>query len=162
MRDLHGRGRHTWYRRGVLAVLMVLVGVALTGALGQSERVTRTTGPAARIDLRAPRTLRGGLLWHARITIRASRRLVRPQVVLGPGYDGGMQLNTLEPAAVDEVGQGGSLALTYATLQAGSRPSLDLQLQVNPDTIGRQDLTVALEARGVPRVVLPASVVVLP
>lgn len=148
IRDLRGRTHHPWVRRAILAALTVLIVVALSGRLGQTEHVTTATSAAARVDLRAPSTLRGGLMWRARITVRARTRLIEPQLVLGAGYVSGMQLNTLEPAPADEGNEDDSLALTYATLDAGDELVVYLQLQVNPETRGRQDLSVVLRGGG--------------
>lgn len=165
VRDLRGRTHHPWVRRGIVTVMAVVVLVALTGSLGQPEHLTTVRTAVARVDLRSPSTLRGGLLWPARITIRTRQRLVEPQLILGAGYVRGMQLNTIEPAPADESGRGRSIALTYATLQPGQQLTVYLQLQVNPDTIGRQDLSVVLQGGGdrpPPPVRLEASATVLP
>lgn len=161
-RDLQGRAAHPWFRRLALTAMVVLVGVALAGGFGQPTRVTQAAEPGARLDLRAPSVLRGGLLWHARITVRAWTQVREPQLILGPGYVSGMQLNTVEPAPSEETSRGDSIALSYATLQPGDQLTVYLQLQVNPSTVGRQDLSVVLEGRGARPVRLPASVTVLP
>lgn len=162
-RDLRGRRHHPWVRRLLLLAMAVLVVVALLGTFGQTERViSSAAGRDATIELRAPEDLRSGLLWRARITVTAHTRIVDPQVILGAGYVAGMQLNTIAPNAVDENSRGDRLALTYPTLDAGEQLTIHLQLQVNPTTSGRQDLTVALEGDGVDpdTVRLPAHVTV--
>ncbi|MBF6620036.1 MAG: hypothetical protein ITG02_07380 [Patulibacter sp.] len=162
-RDLQGRRHHPWIRRVLLVAMTALVVAALLGVFGQAERVVSSqAGRDATIALRAPEDLRSGLLWRARITVTAHTRIVDPQVILGPGYVAGMQLNTIAPNAVEENSRGDRLALTYPTLDAGEQLTIHLQLQVNPTTSGRQDLTVALEGDGVDpdAVRLPAHVTV--
>jgi hypothetical protein len=164
-RDLRGRAHQPWVRRVVLLLIAALLIVALSGRLGQSDRVSTAETATARIDLRTPSTLRGGLLWPARVTVRARTRIVDPELTLGAGYVRGMQLNAIEPAAQDEASRGDSVTLTYPTLDAGDQLTVYLQLQVNPDTLGRQDLSVALRGGGddpPPPVHLPASATVLP
>jgi len=156
---------HPWVRRVLVAAMVAVIVLALTGRLGQVERISSVQTATARVTLDAPSALRGGLMWPARVTIRARTRIVEPQVVLGAGYVRGMQLNTIEPAPAEETTRGRSLALTYATLQPGDELTVYLQLQVNPDTLGRQDLSVVLEPGGddpPPAVRLPASATVLP
>lgn len=165
IRDLHGRAAHPWIRRALLATMAAVVAFALLGGAGQAERVSTARAPTASIALRAPSVLRGGLLWRARVTVRARTRIVEPQLVLGAGYVAKMQLNAVEPAAADEASRGDSVALTYATLEAGEQLTVYLQLQVDPETIGRQDLSVVLQPGGddpPPPVRLAASAVVLP
>lgn len=147
-RDLRGRRHHPWVRRVVLVLMTVLVVVALTGRFGQSERVLSVSRPDAEIRLRVPTALRGGLLWRAKITVTARTRIVDPELILGPGYVAGMQLNTIAPNATDEDSRGDSLALTYPTLDAGDKLTVYLQLQVDPTTSGRQDLSVSLDGEG--------------
>jgi len=152
-------------RRAIVAMMAAVMVLALTGRLGQSERTSSAQTATAHVTLDAPSALRGGLMWPARVTIRARTRIVEPQVVLGAGYVRGMQVNTIEPAPTDETTRGRSLALTYATLQAGDELTVYLQLQVNPDTLGRQDLSVVLKPGGddpPAPVRLPASATVLP
>lgn len=145
--------------------MAVVIVVALTGRLGQSEHTSSVRTATADLTVDTPSALRGGLMWPARVTIRARKRIVEPQVVLGAGYVRGMQLNTIEPAPADETTRGRSLALTYATLEAGDELTVYLQLQVNPDTLGRQDLSVVLQPGGddpPAPVRLPVSATVLP
>lgn len=164
-RDLRGRAFHPWFRRVLVVAMAAIVLFAAGGGIGQPQHRSGAATPAARLDVHGPRTLRGGLLWPARVVVHARERLVEPQVVLGSGYVRGMQLNTLEPAPSDEAAHGASLALTYPTIEAGGRLTVYLQLQVNPDTVGRQDLSVVLRPGGddpQPPVRVPASAVVLP
>lgn len=164
-RDLRGRSAHPSVRRIVLALLALVVVIALLDGFGQGERVATAQNTTARVDLRTPSVLRGGLMWRARVTVRARTRIVDPQLVLGAGYASGMQLNTIEPAATDEASRGDSLALSYATLEPGDELTVYLQLQVDPSTAGRQDLSVVLQPGGDDRpapVRLGASVTVLP
>lgn len=167
-RDLRGRHRQVWFRRGALAVMGAVVIAALGGVIGQDPRERVAGGDAAELRVRAATTLRGGLLAPVRIEIRARRRITAPQLVLGPGFIEGMQLNSLEPAPTAETSRRGDgderagLALTYPTLEAGDELTVYLQLQVNPTTIGRLDMGVGLEGADVAPVRSPATLTVLP
>ncbi len=102
MRDLRGRSRRPWMRRGLVALLAIPVVLALTGALGQQTKTLRTVAADATLQVEVPDVLRGGLMWRARIVVRATRTIEHPRIVLGSGFVHGMQLNTLEPAPESE------------------------------------------------------------
>ena len=145
IRNLEGRRAYPWIRRALLGLLAVPVVLGLTGALGQ-ETVTRSAAsPRARLELDAPRVLRGGLLWRARITVRALETIRHPRLILGSGYVDGMQMNTIEPSPAGESSRGPRLVFSYDTLDAGDELVVYLQFQVDPTTTGRQDATVALD-----------------
>ncbi|MEN0012319.1 MAG: hypothetical protein AAGC46_03075 [Solirubrobacteraceae bacterium] len=164
--DLRGRAPHVWYRRSALLVLLAVVVVALTGAFGQVQHTRTVSGPAATLAVRSPSTVRGGLLVPTRIQITAKRTIASPQLILGPGFVRGMQINTLEPAATSETTRhragGDALALTYPTLDAGDTLTVYLQLQVDPTTVGSQDTSVELDTPGAAALRSPATLRVLP
>ena len=145
IRDLRGRSKHPRFRRGLVALLGAVVLLALTGAIGQSTKTLTTTASAAKLTVEAPDVLRGGLMWRARIVVRATRTIERPRIVLGAGYVHGMQLNTLEPSPESEASRGPRVVLSYPELPAGEELVVYLQLQVDPTTIGDQDMTVELD-----------------
>lgn len=161
-RDLRGHGVGPWFRRLVLALLVAFLAAAVLGAFGQRARERSATGAAATVALRAPGTLRGGLMWPARITVRARTRIARPRLVLARGWFEGAQLNSMEPAAADEDARPDAVVFGYGPLEAGDVLTVHLQLQVNPDTVGRQDLSVVLEGDDVAPVRLPTTLTVLP
>jgi hypothetical protein len=145
MRDLRGRYRHPWIRRSLLALLLAGVVVAATGAIGQPTKTVVAHGTGARLEVKLPGTLRGGLLWRARISVRTDLDIKHPRLILGPGFVEGMQLNTIEPAPESEAGRGPRVVLSYAELKAGDELVVYLQLQVNPTTVGNQDMSVELD-----------------
>jgi hypothetical protein len=162
VRDLEGRRAHPWIRRAVLVLLAVPVVLGLTGALGQ-ETVTRSAAsPQAQLALDAPSALRGGLLWRARITVRARHTIRFPRLILAPGYADGMQINTIEPAPASEAGRGPRLVLSYDELRAGDDLVVYLQFQTDPTTGGRQDATVALDDATKPLARVEHTITVFP
>jgi hypothetical protein len=162
IRDLEGRTWHPWVRRVVLGLLVVLVGFAAAGAFGQRTEATTAGGNGANMRLEAPGVLRGGLLWRARLVIRASRRIDDPRVVLGPGFAKGMQLNTIEPSPASEAGRGSRIVLSYPALDPGDELVVYLQLQANPTTVGDQDTSIELDDATVPLVRIAHTTTVLP
>jgi hypothetical protein len=145
LRDLEGRRGYAWIRRGLVVLLAVPVVLGLSGALGQETITRSTSSPQARLELDAPRVLRGGLMWRAQITVRARRTIRHPRLILGAGYVAGMQLNTIEPSPASEANRGPRLVFSYDKLSPGDELVVYLQLQVNPTTSGGQDATVALD-----------------
>lgn len=168
VRDLAGRKSHAWYRRAFLALMLAIVVAALAGVFGQTQSTRAASGPAAELRIQAPSTVRGGLMWPIRISVRARQKIVSPTIVLGSGFIRGMQLNSLEPAATAETSRPpdadghAPFALTYPTLDAGETLTVYVQLQVDPTTIGRQDVSVSLEGANARPVRSPATLTVLP
>jgi len=145
MRDLRGRHRHPWVRRSLLALMAVGVLAAAAGLIGQATKTVAADGAGARLELKVPDVLRGGLLWRARISVRTDLDIKLPRLILGAGFVEGMQLNTLEPAPESEAARGPRVVLSYPELKAGDELVVYLQMQVNPTTIGDQDTSVQLD-----------------
>lgn len=162
VRDLRGRWKHPWMRRGLVVLLAVPVLLALTGALGQSTKTLKTVAPAVTLQVEVPDVLRGGLMWRARIVVRAARSIEFPRIVLGSGFVHGMQLNTLEPAPESEASRGQRVVLSYDELAAGDELVVYLQLQVDPTTVGVQDTSVELDDEEQPLARLTHTTRVLP
>lgn len=161
-RDLTGRSRHQWYRRAGLAVMGAVVVAALLGTFGQRDHTQTASGPAGSLELMKPAMLRGGLLWRARIVVRATEKIAAPQLVLGSGFVRGMQLNTIEPSPTSEGSRGSGLAFTYPTLNAGDSLTIYLQLQSDPTIVGAQNTSVSLEGANIAPIRLSSSTRVLP
>jgi hypothetical protein len=56
-----------------------------------------------------------------------------------------MQFNTLEPSPTSEASRGPRVVLSYPELKAGDELVVYVQLQVNPTTVGDQDMSVELD-----------------
>ncbi|MEH3053057.1 MAG: hypothetical protein PGN13_03480 [Patulibacter minatonensis] len=162
VRDLDGRAWHPWTRRALIALMTLFVVIGLTGAFGQVQHTRTASTAAALVKVRTPETLRGGLYWPTEIRIDAHQRITAPTIVLGSGFIRGMQLNTVEPAPASESSRGGRVALTYPTLEPGDALVVHLQLQVNPTTVGEQDLGVRIDGADLPPIALPQTATVLP
>lgn len=161
-RDLAGRRAHVWNRRIVLLLMAAFLAAGLAGVFGQVRTTRSAASPAATVTAKLPQAVRGGLYWPAEITIRARQRIAAPVIVLGSGFVRGMQLNTIEPSPTSEASRHGGLAFSFPTLQAGDSLTLNLQLQVNPTTVGEQDVGVRVEGANVAPIRLPASLTVYP
>jgi hypothetical protein len=161
-RDLTGRVHHPWIRRVLLTLIAVPVVLGAAGALGQETVMRTAAGPRAQLALNAPETLRGGLMWRARITIRARDTIEFPRLVLGRGYINGMQLNSLEPSPSGESSRGPDLVLSYDKLAPGDTLVVYIQLQTNPTTSGAQDTSVELDDETRPLARISHTITVLP
>ena len=143
-RDLEGRGKDVWVRRGLVALVGLVPLLALTNLFGQRPHTAAATTEAAKLELYAPGHLRGGLLWEARFSIQARRELKDALLELDRGWMEGMTINTIEPSPVGEASRDGKLVLDLGHVPAGQKYLLFVQFQVNPTNVGRRGQDVRL------------------
>jgi hypothetical protein len=143
-RDLAGREKRPWVRRIVVALLAVVLLLALLNVFGQRPASTTASSAAATLDVYAPKRVRSGLYFEARIHVTATRELRDATVVLDSGWLEGMTLNTIEPSPLGESSRDGNLALRLGHVPAGDDYLLFLQFQVNPTNVGRRATDVDL------------------
>jgi hypothetical protein len=143
-RDMEGRGWEIWIRRGLFLIPVAIVLVALAGLVGQKPSTSEASSPSARLNVYAPSTLRGGLLWEARFRIDAQIELQDARLVLEPGWLEGMSVNTIEPAPSSETSRHGNLILDLGHIAAGESYVLYLQFQVLPTNVGRRSAEASL------------------
>jgi hypothetical protein len=143
-RDLEGRRKGVWVRRGLLALVALVPLLALTNLFGQRPHVATAASDAATLELYAPGHVRGGLLWEARFTVVAHRELKDAVLELDKGWMEGTQINTIEPSPVGEGSNDGRLVLDLGHVPQGERHILFMQFQVNPTNVGRRAQDVRL------------------
>jgi hypothetical protein len=143
--DERGVRRGLRTRRAVLSALVVVPVLALIGLIGQRAAVSHAQGVKATLELRAPKTVRGGLFFEARVTIRARARIQHPRLVLDEGWFEGMQFNTDEPQPQSESSRDGRVVLAYSTLLPGDVWQIYFQFQVNPTNVGRRSFGIELD-----------------
>lgn len=135
-RDLEGLYREgIWVRRAVLALIAVFCLLGLLDVFGQDTSTTSAAFTGGSLTVTAPTAVRGGLLFSADFTIKATRDIAKPVLVLDPGWAQGFAINTIEPSPVAQVSRNGRLAFTLAPLHAGQKSVLFMQFQVNPTTV---------------------------
>jgi hypothetical protein len=161
-RDLEGRNSEPWTRRILLLVIAAIPVLALLNVFGQSDEHSQASAPAAALSLSAPAKVRGGLLFQSKITVDAHRQLSQPKLVLSPGFLNGLTVNTIEPAASQELSRNGSLVLEYGVIPAGQRMNVWIQYQVNPTTVGRRTQRLELDDGDNPVVAITRSFRSLP
>jgi len=64
--------------------------------------VSRVQGPEASLTVSSPPRVRGGLLYQARIRVKARRALKQPSLVLDQGWFEQTTINTIEPQPSQE------------------------------------------------------------
>jgi hypothetical protein len=144
-RDLRGRTRHTWYRRGLLCVIAVLPLLALLNFFGQRPTVTSAHAIAADLQVTAPARLRSGLIFQVRVDVTAHSDIAKPQLVFDKGWWESMSVNSLEPNPSNESSQNGRVVLSYDKLAAGHSLTQWLYFQANPTNVGNRSEDVELD-----------------
>ncbi len=161
-RDLEGRRKHVWIRRGVLAVFALIPVLAILNVFGQRPATARASADAATLDLYAPTHVRGGLLYEARFHIFARRELKEATLLLDPGWAEGVTINTVEPSPIGEGSTDGKLTFELGHVPAGEEFILFMQFQVNPTTVGHHDQDVELRDGDTHLVTIDREVTVFP
>jgi hypothetical protein len=161
-RDAQGRGYQLWARRVVLTAFVALIVLALLNVFGQRSLTSRAAGAVARLEVRGPTTVRGGLLFQERITVRALQQIKSPELVLSQGWADGLQINTIEPQPQTESSRDGKLVLSLDPMSAGDKIELFVDYQVDPTHVGNTDMAVELDDRSVPLVRLSRTLTSFP
>jgi hypothetical protein len=144
-RDLDGRLWHIWVRRGLLVLVAVVPVLALFNVFGQRPSTHSASAPAAKLELYAPTSVRGGLIYMARFTIQARQDIKEATLVLDRGWAESFTINTIEPSPVGEASQDGRLSLDLSQIPAGQEYILFMHFQVNPTNVGTHSQDVDLK-----------------
>jgi hypothetical protein len=146
---LDRRGHGLWWRRAGLTVVLAFIVAGLLNTFGQVDVTTNGAGPAATLKIRAPKRVRGGLLYQARLELTALRPLTQPKIVLARGWNDGLTINTLEPQPTGQAARGDRLVLTFDKMQPGDKTTLWVDYQVNPTHLGTTNQDVEVDDRNV-------------
>jgi hypothetical protein len=161
-RDLQGRNVEPWFRRAWMLVFFAFAILALANVFGQRPVHHSAVGPAGKLEISAPKHLRGGLLYQARFTITAARTIQSPHLVLSTGWLENMTVNTIEPQASEELNRNGRLVLSYDTLDAGQKLDVFIQYQANPTAVGTRTQTAELDDAETPIATITRKLTVFP
>jgi hypothetical protein len=161
-RELTGLGFNRPARYVLLGLLLAFLLLGLVNLFGQRPSGTTVDTAAAKLELYAPPRLRGGLLYQARFTITAHRDVKRALLALSPGWNEGMQVNTIEPGPVGEASRNGDLLLTLGHIPAGQKFRLFMEFQVNPTNVGHRTADVTLYDGGTKLATIHRTVTVFP
>lgn len=160
--SLTGRGGEPWTRRVLLALVTAFVVAALLGAFGQEDVTTVAATDAATLRVRGPDRVRGGLFFQVRIDVTARRAIAHPVLVFARGFNEQLQINTIEPAPVDESSQDGRMRLDYGRLQPGDALTVYMQFEVNPTNVGRRNQRLELRDGDGPLTAVDRTITVFP
>ena len=162
-RDLEGRRKDVWFRRGLLALVAVIPVLGLFNVFGQRPSRSTLATSAARLQVYAPTDVRGGDLYEGRFRISARRELKNAILVLDPGWAEGMSINTIEPGPLGEASRDGQLELTLGHIPQGQSYLLFMQFQVLPTNVAwRRPQNVELFDGGTHLLTIKRSVTVYP
>jgi len=143
-RDLVGRSKEIWIRRGLVAVLTAFIVAALFNVFGQRSSTSEYVSPVATLTIHSPTSLRSGLVFQTRLKILASQELEDAILVLSPSWIEGITWNTIEPGPIGEASRNGNISFDLGHVPPGQTYSLYLQMQVNPTTFGTRSVETQL------------------
>jgi hypothetical protein len=134
--DGAGIRRALYARRVFVALFACVAAFGLGNAFGQTASTTTATGPGVTLKVSTPARVRGGLFFQSRIDLTTQRRIQYPRFVFDRGWTEGLQVNSIEPAAMSESSRDGRLVLSYDTLEPGDHLRIWLQFEVDPVAAG--------------------------
>jgi hypothetical protein len=134
-RDLVGRLKMPWIRRGIFTVVAVFLLLGLLNVFGQRPTTHVADVPQAKLTLYAPTDMRGGDFMEARFHIKAKQDIKKAILKLDPGWGEGMSMNTVEPSPVGEASDNGRFAFELGHIPKGQSFILFMQFQVNPTNV---------------------------
>ena len=128
----------------MLGALVTLLALGLVNLFGQRPATSSAEAATAKLEVYAPKRVRGGLFYEARFQIDAVEELKEATLVLDPGWVEGITINTVEPAPIGEASRDGKLVFELGRVPAGRKHVFYLQLQVNPTNVGHRSQDVRL------------------
>jgi hypothetical protein len=161
-RDLRGRERQRWVRRGLLCVVAALPVLALLNVFGQRPTSTTVDAQAASLGVTAPARLRSGLIFQVRIEVVAHQDLHELEIVLDRGWWESMSINSIAPEPSKSNSQNGQVALSYGPLPAGQKLITWIYCQVNPTNVGKRRENVEIDDNSTPLAHLHRSLTIFP
>jgi len=121
-----------------LVAFGLVVARALFGVRGH-ERTWAASGGGVDLEVHAPEVIRNGEFFELRVRVTADDALDELVIGVDESLWEDVTVNTLIPAAADEVSADGEVRFTFAELPAGTDFLLKVDLQVNPDIIAGND-----------------------
>jgi hypothetical protein len=159
IRPSNGLGRHASPLSLIVFGSVIVLGLA--GLLGH-ERDWQAEANGAELTVHAPEITRNGEFLEMRISVATDEPIDELVIGIESSLWEDMTVNTMIPAATDEVSADGEFRFTFAELEPARPFLLKIDLQVNPDILGGNDGTVAAYDGEAAIVEIPVSITVLP
>jgi hypothetical protein len=136
--DEHAAARTGWRQHASPLALVVfgsVIVLGMAGVLGHERDWAAEAGGVA-LRVHAPEVIRNGEFFETRITIEAIESVDELVVGVDQALWEDMTVNTMIPAATEEVSEDGEFRFIFGPIAAGSTFDMKVDLQVNPDILG--------------------------
>ena len=121
----------------IATVLLLLLGLALTGTLARRPNPTETLRTAdVTLAVNAPAQLRSGQFFEERMTATAHRDLSDLVIAVPPSLWRDWTVNSMIPAPAEEAFEDGRFAFHYGAVKAGEAVEIKVDAQLNPSLFG--------------------------
>jgi len=120
-----------------LVLLTLLLGVAMTGALGgRPSPTSQVNAPAVILSVKTPRTLRNGMFFETEIGVTPRRPIKELTIAVDRTLWKDFTVNTMVPAAADETFADGRFRFAYGAGEPGKTIVVKIDSQINPSLVG--------------------------
>lgn len=155
-----GNRHASWWRLGIL---LLVLGVALSGLLGGAPAPTkRAASAAASLAVTSPDRLRNGMFFETRISAVAKRPIGDAVIAVPAAMWRDMTVNTMIPAAAEEEFVDGEFRFHFGPLGAGDTLGVKIDGQINPPRLGGGKGRIRLLDGDAEIVALPVTLQVIP
>jgi hypothetical protein len=144
--DEHVAPRTGWRQHASPLSVVVFGSVIVLGMAGflghERDWVAEEGGATLRVH--APETIRNGEIFETRITVEAGEAIDELVIGVDQALWEDMTVNTMIPAAGEELSEDGEFRFTFGPIEAGTTFELKVDLQVNPDILFGNEGSVTL------------------
>lgn len=144
--DVHVREISGWRRHASpfsLLVFGTVVFLAMTGVLGH-ERDWEASAGGTTLRIHQPEVIRNGEFLELRIAVESRDGIGALAIGIDQALWEDMTINTMVPAATEEVSEDGEFRFTFGELAPGSTFLLKVDAQINPDILGGNGGTITV------------------
>ena len=144
--EQHWRPASGWQRHASplsLVVFGAVIALSLTGMLGH-ERDWTASAAGVRLEVHAPEIIRSGEFFEVRISVVPDRAVQDLSIGFEQELWEDITVNTMIPAATEEISRDGEFRFTFGELSAGTPFLLKVDAQINPDIVGGNEGTITV------------------